>query len=94
MNLHDNIHHMPRVLIVDDEEGIRQTLGCLLTKEGYQVDVAAARVDAIASVQATDYDLALVDIMLAGDSGIDVLQNIKRISPRTLVVMFTGRPEV
>ncbi|MDD5286256.1 MAG: sigma-54-dependent Fis family transcriptional regulator, partial [Desulfuromonadaceae bacterium] len=41
-----------------------------------------------------DYDLALVDIMLAGDSGIDVLQNIKRISPRTLVVMFTGRPEV
>jgi PAS domain S-box-containing protein len=83
-----------RILLVDDEEGIRFTLGCLLKKEGYQVDVAAGHVDAIICLQSVQYDLAFVDIMLAGESGIDVLHDIKAISPATQVVMFTARPEV
>lgn len=83
-----------RILLVDDEEGIRFTLGCLLKKEGYQVDVAAGHVDAIGHIQKANYDLAFVDIMLAGESGIDVLHDIKAISPATRVVIFTGRPEV
>jgi len=40
------------------------------------------------------YDPAFVDIMLAGENGIDVLNAIKAICPATQVVMFTGRPEV
>ena len=83
-----------RILLVDDEEGIRFTLGCLLRSEGYQVDVAADHVGAIVCLQAAHYDLAFVDIMLAGESGIEVLQDLKEISPSTQVVMFTGRPEV
>ncbi len=83
-----------RILLVDDEEGIRFTLGDLLRKEGYLVDVAAGHVDAIVCLQAAQYDLAFVDIMLAGDSGIDVLHDVKVISPATAVVMFTARPEV
>ena len=57
-----------RILLVDDEEGIRFTIGCLLKKEGYQVDVAASHVDAIVCLQGTHYDLAFVDIMLGEDS--------------------------
>ncbi|MFA7059717.1 MAG: sigma 54-interacting transcriptional regulator [Pedobacter sp.] len=83
-----------RILLVDDEEGIRFTLGCLLKNEGYQVDAVAGRVDAIVCLEAAHYDLAFVDIMLAGESGIEVLQYIKAISPATQVVMFTARPEV
>jgi len=83
-----------RILLVDDEEGIRFTLGCLLRKEGYQVDTAAGHVDAIVLLQSSAYDLAFVDIMLAGESGIDVLHGIKAISPATEVVIFTGSPEV
>lgn len=83
-----------RILLVDDEEGIRFTLGCVLRSEGYLVDVAAGHVDAIISLQSSHYDLAFVDIMLAGESGIDVLHDIKAISPATRVVMFTARPEV
>jgi PAS domain S-box-containing protein len=83
-----------RILLVDDEEGIRFTLGCILKKEGYQVDVAAGHVDAIICLQSAQYDMALVDIMLGGESGIDVLHDIKAISPTTPVVMFTARPEV
>lgn len=82
------------ILLVDDEEGIRFTLGRLLEKEGFNVDVAAGRVEAIASLQTARYDLAFVDIMLAGESGIDLLRDIKTISPATRVVMFTGCPQV
>lgn len=83
-----------RILLVDDEEGIRFTLGSLLKKEGLQVDVAAGRTDAVAGFQTTQYDLAFIDIMLAGENGIDLLRDIKTISPGTQVVMFTGCPEV
>ena len=83
-----------RILLVDDEEGIRFTLGHLLKNEGYQVDVAAGHVEVIVSLQAAHYDLAFVDVMLAGENGINVLHDIKTISPATRVVMFTGRPDV
>jgi PAS domain S-box-containing protein len=83
-----------RILLVDDEEGIRFTIGSLLQREGYEVDAAACHIDAIICLQSAHYDLAFVDIMLAGDSGINLLQDIKTISPTTQVIMITGYPQV
>ena len=83
-----------RILLVDDEEGIRFTLGCLLKKEGYQVDEAESRRDAIKLFMKGPYDLAFVDIMLGGESGIKLLQDIKNMCSATQVVMITGRPEI
>lgn len=83
-----------RILIVDDEEGIRYTLGLLLKKEGYQVDDAAGHDSAIALLQAASYDLAFIDIMLAGESGISLLNYIKSTCRETQVVMCTGFPKV
>lgn len=83
-----------RILLVDDEEGIRFTLGSLLKREGLQVDAAACHADAVACLQTAPYDLAFVDIMLAGESGIDLLREIKANYPATQVIMFTGCPEV
>ncbi len=83
------------ILVVDDEEGIRKTLSHMLRKEGYHVDVASGKVNAIACLQAAPYDLAFIDIMLlAGENGIDLLRYVKAKSPTTQVVMITGRPEV
>ncbi len=83
-----------RILLVDDEEGIRFTLGCILQKEGFLVNVAAGHDEAVALLGDGPYDLAFVDIMLAGESGIELLRDIKRICPTTQVVMFTGYPQV
>ncbi|MEI6214997.1 MAG: sigma 54-interacting transcriptional regulator [Desulfuromonadales bacterium] len=83
-----------RILLVDDEEGIRFTIGCLLKQEGYQVDTAASHIDAIAHFQSCHYDLCLVDISLGASNGIDVLRDIKTVSPSTQVIMFTGHPEI
>lgn len=82
------------ILLVDDEAGIRLTLGMLLKRDGYQVDDAVGRDDAVIKLKSSYFDLAVVDIMLAGDSGIDLLHDIRSISPTTQVVIVTGFPEV
>lgn len=84
----------PRILIVDDEEGIRFTLGALLKREGYHVDSAGNGSEALHLIESSKYDLAFVDITLAKENGIDLLREIKTISHTTQVVMFTGHPEV
>lgn len=62
-------------------------------KLSYQVDTAPNRDEAIELFQAIHYDLAFVDVRLAGESGIDLLSDIKDISPSTLVIMMTDYPE-
>ncbi len=83
-----------RILLVDDEEGICFTLGTLLKKEGYLVDAASGLAAARSYLQTTHYDLAFIDIMLAGESGLDLLREIKDTAHATQVVMFTGCPQV
>lgn len=83
-----------RILIVDDEEGIRYTLGLLLKKEGYRVDDAADFNTALERLQSERYDLALMDIMLSGESGIGLLKYVKSSYPEVQVVMCTGFPKV
>ena len=83
-----------RILLVDDEDGIRFTLGTLLKKEGYLVDTAADLTAARSLLHGTRYDVAFIDIMLANESGIDLLREIKTSAQRTQVVMFTGCPQV
>ena len=79
-----------RILIVDDEQGIRFTLGSLLKKEGFPVDTACDRAEAMERFHQGGYELVFIDIMLGGDSGIDLLREVKESFPSTLVVMFTG----
>lgn len=83
-----------KILLVDDEDGIRFTLGTLLKKEGYLVDVAANLTAARSLLQDTRYDLVFSDIMLAGESGLDLLREIKGSAQDAQVVMFTGCPQV
>lgn len=85
-------HH--RILLVDDEEGICFTLGTLLKKEGYQVESASCLVDARELIRNFTFDVAFLDIMLAGENGIDLLREIRQVSPATQVIMFTGSPQV
>jgi DNA-binding NtrC family response regulator len=82
------------ILLVDDEEGIRFTLGSLLRNEGFQVSVAANREEALAHVRATNFDLTFLDIMLGEESGLELLREIKLATPATQVIMFTGCPHV
>jgi len=67
-----------RILVIDDEEGIRYTFESFLSEAGYEVATAADFGAAVARLDAGDYDLVLADIVLGGKSGIDVIREVRR----------------
>src|SRR5437773_9543178 len=87
-------HHwngMPhKILIVDDEPIIRESLGEFLTQEGYAVTVAGSAEDALALALDTPFDLVLCDVQLPGLDGIELLDRLLKISPETFVILITA----
>ncbi len=83
-----------RVLIVDDEEGIRFTFKKFLSKEGYDVAVAEDFNEAVGLISESDFDVIFADIILKGKTGLDVLREIKDRKLQCPVVMITGYPNL
>ncbi len=78
------------ILIVDDEQDIRESLEELLKLEGYQPVAASTGEEGLKKAEERPFDLVLLDISLPDQSGIDVLRSIKRDSPDTGVIMITA----
>jgi signal transduction histidine kinase len=83
-----------KVLIVDDEEGIRRVLAISLTQAGYRVLTAAQGAAAIRMVHDEQPAIVLADIKMPGMDGIDLLRKIKEESPDTEVIMMTGHADL
>jgi DNA-binding NtrC family response regulator len=79
-----------RVLVVDDEEIIRDVLETLLEREGYDVTAAETGTEALKAFEADPYDLVLLDLMLPDRSGLEVLREIRRRDPDAVVVIVTA----
>jgi two-component system response regulator PilR (NtrC family) len=78
------------VLVIDDEEVMREILESLLTQEGYRVKLAASGLEGLEIASREPVDLAIVDVMLPDRSGIDVLHELKKSDPELVVVMITA----
>ncbi len=78
------------VLVVDDEEIMRDILETLLTREGYTVRTAASGVEGLDMARALPFDAAIVDIMMPGLDGIATLDELKRIDEDLAVVIITA----
>lgn len=84
-----------KILIVDDEESIRQTFEIFLTAEGYQfVKTVASFDEAMEAMGQTEYDLIISDIVLRGLCGTDLLRKIRESGVACPVVMITGFPNL
>ncbi|HXM75622.1 MAG TPA: response regulator, partial [Thermoanaerobaculia bacterium] len=79
-----------RVLVVDDEEVIRDVLAALLEREGWQVTTASNGARALSAFEAESYDVVLLDLMLPDRSGLEVLRDIRRKDPDAVVVIVTA----
>ena len=79
-----------KLLIVDDELIIRESLGEFLTQEGFAVTVAGSAEDALALAAKTHFDLVLCDIQLPGIDGLELLNRLLKISPDTFVMLITA----
>ncbi len=80
----------PRILIIDDEAGIRDSLETLLTLEGFQVQLAVDGGSGLDMLTRYSYDLLLLDLALPGETGIDLLPRIKNLVPSLPVIMITA----
>jgi DNA-binding NtrC family response regulator len=79
-----------RILIIDDEAAIRDSLETLLTLEGFRVDLAGDGFSGLDLLTRNLYDLLLLDLALPGESGIDLLPRIKSLVPDLPVIMITA----
>ncbi|HOK25548.1 MAG TPA: sigma-54 dependent transcriptional regulator [Bacteroidales bacterium] len=85
---------MPRILVIDDEKSIRNTLKEVLEYENHEVDLAEDGPSGIELFSNNAYDIVLCDIKMAKMDGIEVLEKILEISPDTPVIMISGHGNI
>jgi DNA-binding NtrC family response regulator len=79
-----------RILIVDDEQSMRELLAILLKKEGFDVATAASRAEAAATLSSRAVDMVLTDVRLPDGDGLEILRHVKAASPETVVIVMTA----
>ena len=79
-----------RILVVDDEESIRDLCARVLTRAGYAVRTVPSGEDAVSTLAEATFDLLISDIRMPGMSGLEVLERAKTAYPHIRVVLITG----
>jgi two-component system OmpR family response regulator len=85
---------MARILVVDDEPRIVEVVSAYLSREGHQVDSATNGDAAFELASSTRPDLLVLDVMLPGRSGFDVLRSLRAAGVQSAVILLTARDEV
>lgn len=80
--------------LIDDEPIIHDVLGQLLQSEGYQVEVSASGEEALSKLPHQKFDLTLLDLLMPGMDGLEVLREIKRLEPEAVVIIITAYASV
>ena len=78
------------ILVIDDEVGMREGCRRALTPQGFQVDVAEHGVEGLRKLREGHYDLVLLDAMMPGMSGLELLERIQESDPSIICIMITG----
>ncbi|HPJ70694.1 MAG TPA: response regulator, partial [Candidatus Mcinerneyibacteriales bacterium] len=81
---------MGNILVLDDEQGMREMLQMMLEEEGYNVTTVPGIAEATAAVKQNVYDLIISDLRLEDGNGIDFLSTVKEISPFSSVIIITA----
>jgi NtrC-family two-component system response regulator AlgB len=82
------------VLIIDDDLGIRETLGMALQTLGHSVGTVANRAAAEKKLKAETFEVAFLDVRLGAENGLDLLPDLLRLSPRLAIIMITAYASV
>jgi DNA-binding NtrC family response regulator len=85
---------MAQILVIDDVLDAGVLIKRILERKGHQVAVFTEEEEALAYIRSSHVDVAILDIRLKKMSGMDVLEELKKISPQTQVIMLTGYPSL
>ena len=84
------VESRPSLLLVDDDAVYRERLAKAMTARGYEVRTAADAEAAVALAEADSPELAVLDLRMPGESGLELLRRLKAIDPTTKILMLTG----
>jgi DNA-binding NtrC family response regulator len=79
-----------RILVVDDEEIIRESLSFILEKEGYEVETAENGLEALNKIELQPFDIVITDLEMPEVKGIELLEKVQSITPETFVLIITA----
>jgi CheY-like chemotaxis protein len=81
---------MERILVVDDEQPVRDTLGLLLRQEGFRAVVAECGHTAVSAIEAFTFDVVIVDIVMPGMNGIETIGILRQDAPGVSIIAMSG----
>jgi len=81
---------MAKILVVDDDQGMREFLEIMMTREGYRVVTASDAGKALARCRKETFDLVITDLKMPKMDGIAFLKEVKQLSPETMVILITA----
>ncbi len=84
----------PKILIVDDEAGIRESLGSILRDENYEVEAAGSAEEALEQIPSGDFEVILLDVWLPGMDGLEALGRIQAIPRAPAVIIISGHGNI
>ena len=80
----------PKLLLVEDDDGIRETTAAILEEKGYDIKTAASLDEAVAVIQAEVFDLVMSDLSLGTGSGLSLVDPVRKKDPSTIFLLITG----
>ncbi|MDZ7375538.1 MAG: response regulator [candidate division KSB1 bacterium] len=83
-------HDKPKILVVDDERGLREGCRRILEPEGYEVDLAEHGQQGLELLQQKQYDLMLVDLMMPVMGGLELMDHVKALQLEVIIIVITG----
>jgi excisionase family DNA binding protein len=85
-----SVAERPRVLVIDDEQPVRDLLAKTLTSADYDVDTAENGPDGLDRMRTVEYDLLITDLKMPGMDGLSVIREARRLRPELPVIIITG----
>ena len=80
----------PLILVIDDEESMRDSCQLIIKKDGYRSDTAAEGLSGLKKVEENKPDIVLIDLKMPGINGLDVLEKVIEINPKIIPIVITG----
>lgn len=83
-----------RILVVDDDLVVRQSLERVLSQEGHQIDQASSGAEGVQKLETHSYKLVILDLRMPNLGGLTVLQHVRNTHPEIPILVMTGYPSI